>query len=156
MTYKSYSKIRLATVNVGSETLDLVCGAPNVAVGQKVPVALLGAKMAGGMEIKKVKIRGVESCGMICSETELGISDDHSGILVLDPEATIGQPLVEPLDYDDYILVFELTPNRGDSMCWSAKVSVTVAVSENSRKRCRSIIELLPHSIRIQTRAFRI
>ena len=109
------SKIRLATVNLGSETLDLVCGAPNVAVGQKVAVAKLGAKLAGDMEIKKVKIRGVESVGMICSERELGISDDHSGILVLDKGAKIGTPVAEALDFNDYILDFELTPDRADS-----------------------------------------
>ena len=110
------SKIRLATVNIGSELLKLVCGAPNVAVGQKVPVAMLGAQMAGGLTIKRAKIRGVESCGMICSEVELGLSDDHSGILVLDSDALPGTPLVEQLDYDDFSLDFELTPNRGDSM----------------------------------------
>lgn len=110
------SKIQLARVNVGSEVLDSVCGAPNVAMGQKVPVALIGAKLAGDFEMKKAKIRGVESTAMICSERELGISDDHSGIIVLDEAATVGTPLVEYLDYDDYILTFELTPNRADSM----------------------------------------
>jgi phenylalanyl-tRNA synthetase beta chain len=87
-----------------------------VAAGQKVPVAKLGARLAGGMEIKKVKIKGVESCGMICSEAELGISEDHSGIMVLDTDAPLGTPLVAALEFDDYILDFELTPNRGDSM----------------------------------------
>ncbi len=113
---KGADKIRQATVNVGRETFDLVCGAPNVAVGQKVPVALLGARLAGDIEIKKAKIRGVESCGMICSQRELGLSDDHSGIWVLGAEAVPGTPLVEYLDYHDYILDFELTPNRGDAM----------------------------------------
>jgi len=113
---KDADKIRLATVNISSDTLELVCGAPNVAIGQKVPVALLGAKLAGDIEIKKVKIRGIESCGMICSERELGLSEDHSGILVLDRSATLGTPLGDHLDYHDYILDFELTPNRGDSM----------------------------------------
>ncbi|MBN1210947.1 MAG: phenylalanine--tRNA ligase subunit beta [candidate division Zixibacteria bacterium] len=108
-------KIKLATVNTGSETCKLVCGAPNVAVGQKVPVALLGARLAGNMVIKKVKIRGVESIGMICSERELGISDDHSGIMVLDAAAELGTPVIELLDLDDYIMNFELTPNRPDS-----------------------------------------
>ncbi len=109
-------KIRLATVNLGSETKELVCGAPNVAVGQKVPVALVGARLAGDMVIRKAKIRGIESSGMICSERELGISDDHSGIMVLDSDAPIGTPLKEYLAYDDYRLTFELTPNRPDSM----------------------------------------
>ncbi|MFZ1685140.1 MAG: phenylalanine--tRNA ligase subunit beta [Candidatus Zixiibacteriota bacterium] len=110
------SKIRKATVNIGSSTFDLICGAPNVAVGQKVPIALIGAVMANGMEIKKVTIRGVESSGMICSESELGISNDHAGIMVLDPSAPVGKPLAEFLDYDDYIIGFEVTPNRGDAL----------------------------------------
>lgn len=109
-------KIRLATVNTGSETMDLVCGAPNVAKGQKVPVALLGANLVGDLKIKKAKIRGIESCGMICSEKELGISDDHAGIIVLPEDATVGQPLSEYLDFKDTQLTFELTPNRPDSM----------------------------------------
>jgi len=109
-------KIQLATVDIGPETMDVVCGAPNVAVGQKVPVALLGARLAGDMEIKKVRIKGVESSGMICSERELGISDDHSGIIVLDPDARVGRPVAEQIHFDDYILDFELTPDRADSM----------------------------------------
>ncbi|MBK7141065.1 MAG: phenylalanine--tRNA ligase subunit beta [bacterium] len=112
------SKIQRTVVNIGREKLQVICGAPNVAVGQKVPVALVGAKMNGGMEIKQAKIRGVESFGMICAEDELGISNDHAGIMVLDPNAPVGVPLKEFLDFDDHILGFELTPNRGDA--WSA------------------------------------
>jgi len=108
-------KIQKATVDTGAEKYELVCGAPNVAVGQKVPVALLGARLAGDIVIKKVKIRGVESIGMICSERELGLSDDHAGIMVLDPEARVGTSIAEQLDLDDYIMDFELTPNRPDS-----------------------------------------
>jgi phenylalanyl-tRNA synthetase beta chain len=110
------SKIQLARVNIGSEVLNSVCGAPNVAVKQKVPVALVGARLADDFELKKVTIRGVKSAAMICSERELGLSDDHSGIMVLDPEAPVGKPLAEYLEYDDYILSFELTPNRADSL----------------------------------------
>ena len=113
---KGADKIKLATVDVGSETMDLICGAPNVAVGQKVPVALLGAKLTGDFVLKKAKIRGVESCGMICSERELGISDDHSGIMVFDSDAPVGTPLADYLDFHDHQLTFELTPNRPDSM----------------------------------------
>ena len=110
------SKIKKATVSIGSQKLELICGAPNVAIGQKVPVATVGAVMHGGMEIKTVTIRGVQSSGMICSEAELGISDDHSGIMVLENDASVGRPLVEYLDFDDYILSFEITPNRGDAL----------------------------------------
>lgn len=109
-------KIKRATVSTGSDTLDLVCGAPNVAVGQKVAVALEGAELAGGIKIKKTKIRGVESRGMICAEDELGLSEDHSGIMVLSGDAVPGSPLIDHLHLDDYIMGFELTPNRADSM----------------------------------------
>ncbi len=116
MPIEGASKIQLARVDIGSEVLDSVCGAPNVATGQKVPVALIGAKLADDFEMKKVRIRNVESSAMICSERELGISEDHSGIMVLEDDAPVGGPLAEYLDYDDYILTFELTPNRADSM----------------------------------------
>ncbi len=110
-------KIRLATVNLGERQLDVVCGAPNIEVGLKVPVATLGAKLDGGIVIKKAKIRGIESEAMICSERELGLSDEHAGILVIDSSATPGQELSELLGYkDDFMLTFELTPNRPDSM----------------------------------------
>lgn len=109
-------KIRKATVCIGDESLSVICGAPNVAVGQKVPMALIGAKLAGDLTIKKAKIRGVVSSGMICAQDELGISSDHAGIWVLDPAAVPGTPLVDALDFDDYIMDFEMTPNRGDAM----------------------------------------
>jgi len=109
-------KIRKAVLNTGAEKLDVVCGAPNVEVGQKVPLALVGARLAGEIEVRKVKIRGIESSGMICSEKELGMSDDHSGIIVLEQDAVPGRQLVEQLDFDDYILDIELTPDRADSM----------------------------------------
>ncbi len=116
MPVEGADKLRLASVNLGGESMDLVCGAPNVQVGHKVPVATIGAKLAGDMVIKKAKIRGVESAGMICSERELGLSDDHSGIMVLDESSPIGMPLAQHLDIEDYRLTFELTPNRPDSM----------------------------------------
>ena len=111
------SKIQRAVVSVGEGRLDIVCGAPNVAVGQKVPVALEGARLEGGLEIRRARIRGVESAGMICSEAELGLSTDHSGIMVLDGELRPGTPLMEALDLDDYVFDLEITPNRGDA--WS-------------------------------------
>ena len=113
---KGADKIKLATVNLGSESKDVVCGAPNIEVGQKVPVATLGAELAGDIVIKKAKIRGIESTAMICSERELGISDDHSGILVLEKDAQVGTPITDYLDFKDFIMTFELTPDRADSM----------------------------------------
>ena len=86
-------RLNVCTVDVGaSEKLQIVCGAKNVATGQKVPVALVGAKLPGDFEIKQAKLRGVESCGMICSSKELGFSDDGAdGIWVLPDEAPVGQ-----------------------------------------------------------------
>jgi len=124
-------KIRQATVDIGKEKLYLVCGAPNIKSGQKVPVATIGAKLAGGIGIKKASIRGIESSGMICSESELGISQDHAGILVLDDRCRVGISLVKALDYDDFIMTFELTPNRGDSMSAIGVARDIVALSSS-------------------------
>ncbi len=107
-------KLRVTEVDAGTgELLQIVCGAPNVAEGQKVPCALIGAKLPG-LEIKKAKLRGVDSSGMLCSARELGLSEDHGGLLVLDAEAPIGRDVREVLALDDVYLTLKLTPNRGD------------------------------------------
>ena len=107
-------KLRVTEVDAGTgELLQIVCGAPNVAAGQKVPCALVGAKLPG-LEIRKAKLRGVESNGMLCSARELGMSDDHSGLLVLDADAPVGRDVREVLALDDVIFTLKLTPNRGD------------------------------------------
>lgn len=109
-------KLSVCTVDVGgSEPLTIVCGAPNVAAGQKVPVALIGTTMpSGDFTIEKRKIRGVASEGMICSEVELGIGDDASGILVLPNTYKVGTPLGEL--YGDVIYEVDITANRGDCL----------------------------------------
>ncbi len=108
-------KLTLCKVNTGNEILSVVCGAPNVQKGQKVCLAKIGAVIPkGGFEIKKGKIRGEISEGMICAEDELGISDDHTGIMVLKEEAVIGQPFAEYLGNNDYTIEIGITPNRGD------------------------------------------
>ncbi|MCX6745308.1 MAG: phenylalanine--tRNA ligase subunit beta, partial [Candidatus Parcubacteria bacterium] len=96
-------KLQLTVVNVGKEKLNIVCGAPNIAVGQKVPVATIGTKLPNGMEIAKAKVRGEESSGMLCAEDELGMGKDHTGILILDSKAKIGEPLTKSLGLDDTI-----------------------------------------------------
>jgi phenylalanyl-tRNA synthetase beta chain len=109
-------KLRVTEVDAGTgETLTIVCGAPNVAAGQKVPCALVGAKLPD-MEIRKAKLRGVESSGMLCSARELGLSDEHAGLLVLDADAPIGRDVREVLALDDVYLTLKLTPNRGDCL----------------------------------------
>ncbi len=110
-------KLSVCKVDVGQdEMLDIVCGAPNIAQGQKVPVALVGTKMPDGLVIKKAKLRGQASFGMICSERELGLTDDHSGIMVLPNDAKVGLKLVDYLDLDREVLNISITPNRADCM----------------------------------------
>lgn len=107
----------LCKVDVGDgEIIDIVCGAPNVAQGQKVAVAKVGARLPDGTVIKKAKLRGQPSCGMICSERELGLSDDHSGILVLPEAADVGHKLVDALYLDREVLDLSVTPNRADCL----------------------------------------
>jgi phenylalanyl-tRNA synthetase beta chain len=110
-------KLTVCRVNVGAgEPLSIVCGAPNVRVGLKVPVALEGAHLPNGSEIRRARLRGVESRGMLCSARELGLGDDTSGLLELPSELDTGRPLVDALRLDDRILEINLTPNRGDCM----------------------------------------
>jgi len=109
-------KLRVTEVDAGTgELLQIVCGAPNVAEGQKVPCALVGARLPG-LAIKKAKLRGVESSGMLCSARELGLSEDHGGLLVLEDDAPVGRDIREHLGLDDTILTLKLTPNRGDCL----------------------------------------
>ncbi|HPK40402.1 MAG TPA: phenylalanine--tRNA ligase subunit beta [Candidatus Cloacimonadota bacterium] len=97
----------------GNETVQVVCGAPNCEQGQKIAFARVGTQI-GDIVIKRTKLRGEESYGMICSERELGISENHEGILVLDNDAPIGKPLSRYLDIADTVFDVEITPNRAD------------------------------------------
>ncbi|PZC47787.1 MAG: phenylalanyl-tRNA synthetase beta chain [Chloroflexi bacterium] len=112
-------RLRLATVELGQETWTVVCGAPNVAEGQKIAFAKEGARLYNAHEgkvedLKRAKIRGVESAGMVCSELELGLGDSHEGILVLPPDTSVGTPLADLLG--DVVLDIEVTPNRPDCL----------------------------------------
>ncbi len=112
--------MHVCTVNVGqTEPLQIVCGAPNVAAGQKVIVAVIGTKLYDGDEcftIKRSKLRGVESCGMICAEDEIGIGTDHNGIIVLPEDAPVGMAAAEYYHIEsDYIIEVDITPNRADA-----------------------------------------
>ncbi len=105
-------KLRVCQVAVGAaEPLTIVCGAPNAAQGIKVPCALPGAELPGGFKIKPVKMRGVASNGMLCSARELGISEDHAGLLELGSQPVVGQNIRETLDLDEQVLTLKLTPN---------------------------------------------
>ena len=110
-------KLVLCNVDVGSGTdAQIVCGAPNAREGLVAPVALVGAQLPNGLTIKRAKIRGEESQGMLCSEQELAISDEASGLMELPDDTQIGAPLVEALGLNDVVLELEITPNRPDCL----------------------------------------
>jgi phenylalanyl-tRNA synthetase beta chain len=109
-------KLKLCSVDAGEHgILPIVCGAPNAAAGMVVPCALVGAKLPG-IEIKKAKVRGIESFGMLCSARELGLSEDHGGLLPLPAKAPLGQNIRTYLNLDDTLITLKLTPNRADCL----------------------------------------
>jgi phenylalanyl-tRNA synthetase beta chain len=107
-------RLTLCDVAVGAETYQVVCGAPNAKPGLLTPIALPGTSLASGITVKKAKIRGQESIGMLCSERDLGISEDHTGIMELDEAVNDGQSMVEALSMADTLIEVDLTPNRPD------------------------------------------
>ena len=109
-------KLKVCKVVGGEAQAKVVCGAPNARVGIKVPFAVVGAKLPGDFKIKKAKLRGVESFGMLCSQTELQLGEDDSGLWELPVDAPVGADLSEYLDLNDNIIEVDLTPNRGDCL----------------------------------------
>ena len=110
-------KLQICRVAAGAgEPLQIVCGAPNARAGLKCALALIGARLPGGVTIKAAKLRGVESAGMLCSARELGLTEGSEGILELPADAPVGVPLATYLQLDDVVLDFNVTPNRGDAL----------------------------------------
>ena len=107
-------KLSLCQVSTGSETVQIVCGAANARVGLVAPVAKIGALLPGDFKIKKAKLRGVESQGMLCSEAELGLGDDSDGLMELAADAPVGTDLREYLGLDDQIIEVDLTRQLAD------------------------------------------
>jgi len=129
-------KLNVCQVDAGTgETLTIVCGAPNVSPGIKVPVALVGAELppaeAGGapFAIKLSKLRGVESQGMLCSARELKLSEDHSGLLILPADTPIGQDIRQTLNLDDTVFEIKLTPNKADCLSVFGVARETAAIT---------------------------
>ncbi|MEX0646536.1 MAG: phenylalanine--tRNA ligase subunit beta [Balneolaceae bacterium] len=123
-SHPNADRLRLCKVNLGKKEVQIVCGADNVAAGQRVPVATVGSVLpvplpdGSSLTIKKAKLRGEKSEGMICAEDELGLGDDHSGIMVLNSDLKPGTPLHEALDTEkDVVFEIGLTPNRPDAAC---------------------------------------
>ena len=110
-------KLRVCQVSTGQgEPLQVVCGAPNVVAGGKFPLAQIGARLPGDFRIKKSKLRGVASHGMLCSARELGLGDSNEGLMTLPAELVTGTALFDALDLDDTLIEIDLTPNRGDCL----------------------------------------
>lgn len=109
-------KLRVCQVSNGSASFQVVCGAPNARAGIKIPFAMIGAQLPGDFKIKQAKLRGVESQGMLCSASELQISDDNSGLMELAADAPLGQDVRVYLGLDDASIEIGLTPNRGDCL----------------------------------------
>ncbi|MCA9733773.1 MAG: phenylalanine--tRNA ligase subunit beta [Deferribacteres bacterium] len=128
-------------VDIGSEQLQIICGAPNIASGQKVPVATIGTTLPGGFKIKKAKLRGITSYGMICSEKELSLSQNADGIMVLHDNTEIGKAFNELLDESDTIFDVFITPNRSD--CMSA-IGIARELSISVGKKMKSPLESTP------------
>ena len=127
-------RLRVCQVDTGTETVQIVCGAPNARQGLKAPLAQLGAVLPGDFKIGKAKMRGVESFGMLCSAKELGISDDSDGLLELATDAPVGMDIRQWLDLDDHIIEIKMTPNRADCLSMlgvAREVSALTGVSMN-------------------------
>jgi phenylalanyl-tRNA synthetase beta chain len=127
-------KLSLLSVNVGSEKLQIVCGAQNMKQGDKVAVSLVGATLPNGLTIKKSKIRGVESCGMCCSLAELGLGDDHAGIIILDESAPVGKKFSEVHNLNDVFIDIAIPPNRGDVISHLGVAREVAAFTKNKIK----------------------
>lgn len=123
-------RLNVCQVNVGeAQPLTIVCGAPNVAVGLKVPCARIGAVLPGDFKIKQAKVRGLESFGMLCSAKELGLADESQGLWLLPADAPVGQSLRDYLDLDDTLFTLKLTPNRSDCLGIAGLAREVAAIS---------------------------
>ena len=115
-------KLSVCKTDIGeAEPVTIVCGATNMSVGDKVPTALIGGSLPGGFAIGKRKMRGIESQGMMCSARELGMGDDHAGLLILDSAMKVGSDVRGPLGLNETVLEIEITPNRND---WSGLIGI--------------------------------
>lgn len=138
-------RLHLCEVNIGKEQhLKIVCGAENVRVGMKVPVAMIGAIMPDQTEIKASNIRNIASQGMLCSATELGFTEESRGLLELSADAPIGEELIHYLNLDDYVIDISITPNRGDCLSIRGMAREVSALTQSPLKPI-NISEVNPH-----------
>ncbi|MDE1543927.1 phenylalanine--tRNA ligase subunit beta [Dechloromonas agitata] len=139
-------RLNVCQVDIGSGTpQQIVCGAPNVAAGLKVPCALPGAELPGDFRIKVAKVRGIESSGMLCSAKELGIAEEASGLLILPVDAPVGQSIRQYLDLDDQQFELKLTPNRADCLSLLGIAREVGAIT--GAATCLPVVQEVPASI---------
>ena len=151
-------RLKIAIVDVGEQKpIQIICGAPNIALNAKVPCAKIGAKLPGTIVIKEAKLRGVDSSGMLCSGKELGIDNEADGLLILDDDAKIGKNIREVLDLDDQVLEIKSTPNRADCLCIKGiarevavltdcslvPVSVSISEEDNGNDACSPTAKII-------------
>lgn len=147
-------KLKLTQVNVGDALLDIVCGASNVAEAATVAVARVGARLPNGVEIKQAKVRGEISNGMLCSEKELGLAEESSGLMLLAEDAPLGMPLGDYLQLHDHLIEVSLTPNRGDclSILGLARDLAVLNQLEVKQPPAKSVYALVEDTINIDLR----
>lgn len=136
-------KLRVTRVSTGDETFEVVCGAPNARIGLKAPFAIIGAVLPGNFKIKKAKLRGVESFGMLCAGEEIGVDIPSDGLMELPTDAPVGQDIREYLQLNDAIIDIDLTPNRGDclsiaGLAREVSANYLVDVTEQGVAECAS------------------
>ena len=121
--------------------LQVVCGAKNFAVGDKVPLATIGTHMPGGTEIKQASLRGVESFGMLCSAKDLALPENAPGLVILDPSTKLGIPFAEAVGLDDVVLTLDLTPNRPDALNHLGIARELAALTKQELKKPRVVFD---------------
>ncbi len=144
-------KLSLCRISTGTEEFPVVCGASNIKEGNVVPLAKVGATIPGGYTIKRSQIRGELSEGMLCSEEELGIGGDNTGIMILPSGLTLGQDLTQALDLSDMILDIGITPNRADCLSMIGIAREIAALTGNSVKYPEITIREIPEETRAIT-----
>ncbi len=138
-------RLKLCSVDIGRRSrLEIVCGAPNVVTGMRVPVALPGTELPNGVHVEKSEIRGEVSMGMLCSALELGLAESAEGILALGSDASLGQPVRDYLQLNDTIMEIELTPNRGDCLSVAGVAREVAALTATRLKAAYTKVRNIP------------
>ena len=143
-------KLTLCEVDNGKEILPIVCGAKNMKAGDKVPLAMAGAKLPGGLKIEKTKLRGVMSFGMLCSEKELGLAKESSGLMILPEDASVGEDIVKAVGLEDWAMEINVTPNRPDCLCTIGIAREAAALARTALRQPK--LRLTEHGAKIAGR----